>query len=426
MSGDESLFAPGVGLVSEDLERLATTAAKGEDRALAIVAAPGAGDGASYIKRIIPLDDEFRVGPTYSGNVLSWLKSPRVLVSEALFFGGPSGGVRVKPAAFEVWAPSVATNAQNATLIARLEGPVELTALGASASGRVDTIYAAVSVWIPSGANRSRRVKNTTTGVTSTNTVSTYRQPRVQIMVAVGTEGSSTPGAVPADSPGTTTFYFKLAEVALPSGYTSGAPLNALGVHFIAQKWERGGVHQRSLALARPAVGMAFTNADAGLRAELHNAQRDLDYHLVRGVFRHTGANAIVVVDTSIDWTMRMVRVSCIRTASQTPVSPYGNFTPPAGAETAGRDETSGKFVDTGWTFSGRGGVSGGECYNAFSGLGGGSGSGGHLYLFANGDSGYPMGALMVFLNDAPEDGGHGGDHIIVVAEALGRDLETP
>lgn len=426
MSGKESLFPPGVGVVAEDLERLATTAAQGEDRARALVAGPGGGDGASYLKRIVPLDDEFRAGPTFGGSAQSWLKSPRILACEALFFGGLSGAVRVKPAAFEVWAPSAASSGQQMQLCARLDSPLDLAILGASAAGRVDTVYAAVSQYIPGAANRSRRMKNVITGATSTNTVSVYREPRVQVLVAVGTEGSGTPGAVPADSPGTATWYFKIAEVSLPAGYTSGAPLNSMGVHFIAQKWERGAQRAATLALVRAAQGMAFTNADAGVLPALNNSPRNLDYQIVRGVFRHTAGLAFIVLDTSIDWRDRLVRVSIFRAPSTTAIAPYGTFPPPSGIGIPGRDDTAGKSADTGWTFSGSGGVSAGLAYGCFSGLGGTSGAGGNLYLFANGQSGYPIGALMAYMFDAPDDGAHGGDHYVVIAEALGRDRETP
>lgn len=426
MSGIQGQFPPGLGVVDEDLQRVADVAMAGEDRALSLLAAPGGADGALRIKRVIPLHDELRTPMSVSGTPDPLWNNPRVLCSEASYHGGPVGKVRVLPCAFEVVPVSTVPSAQLAPFIARLDTAADTAVFGSSPAGRVDTVYAIVTWEVPTLGQRDRRIKNPTTGAVATASTTVYRQPVVTLAIAVGTEASFTPGAVPAD--GVESYNVKLAEVWLTAGYVSGGGLYDGGGGFIRQKWERAAIRPSAVALVRSGQGQDYTGgADGGVGVEIGNSSRGCEYSIVRSIFRHTAVTARITLDRGIDWRNRLVRVTLMRTASQFVLAPYGNYPPPGGVASGGPAvATGGKSggIETGWVFTGA--VSDpdlavGEFYTS-----GGAPKTFKLYANSSTSLGAPwLGALVLTIAEAPDDGANGGDHYVAIIETLASDFEV-
>lgn len=426
MSGIEGQFPPGLGVTDEDLQRVADVAAAGEDRALSLLAFPGGADGATRIKRVIPLHDELRTPMTVGSNPNPLWNNPRVLCSAAVYHGGAAGIVRTLPCAFEVVPVSTVPAAQLAPFVARLDAFADVGPFGTTAGGRVDTIYATVTWEVPVLGQRDRRVKDPTTGVVATASTTVYRQPVVTIHIAVGTEASFTPGAVPAD--GSESYNVKLAEVWLPAGYTSGGNLYDGSGGFLRQKWERGAVRPSAVALVRSGQGQDYTGgADGGIGVELGNSTRGCEYQIVRSIFRHTAVTARITLDRGIDWRNRLVRVSILRSAAQSVLSPYGLYPPPGGVASGGPAIAvggEGDVVNTGWIFTGA--VSDpdlavGEFYSS-----GGTPKTFKLYANSSTSLGAPwLGALVLTIAEAPDDGANGGDHYVAIIETFASDYEV-
>jgi hypothetical protein len=219
----------------------------------------------------------------------------------------------------------------------------------------------------------------------------------------------------------------KLAEVWLPSGYTSGGNLYDGGGGFIRQKWERGGIRNSAVAHVRSGQGMAFTGgSDGGIGVEVGNSSRGCEYHVVRSIFRHTGVNAKVTLDRGIDWRNRLVRITLLRSASQAVSAPFGLYPPPGGIASgipaiAGGGASN--VVDTGWVYTGLVSdpdLAAGEFFDS-----GGTPKTIKLYANSSDSLGAPyLGALVATIGEAPDDGAHGGDHYVAVIETFASDFE--
>ena len=426
MSGIQGQFPPGLGVVDEDLQRIADVAAAGEDRALSLLGAPGGADGATRIKRVIPLHDELRAPMSVGGTPLPQWNNPRVLCSAAAYHGGAAGIVRTLPFAAEIVPVSTVPAAQLAPFIARLDAFADVGPFGTTAGGRVDTIYATVTREVPTLGLRDRRIKNPTTGAVATASTTVYRQPVVTLHIAVGTEASFTPGAVPAD--GVESYNVKLAEVWLPAGYTSGGNLYDGSGGFIRQKWERGGIRNSAIAHVRSGQGMDYTGgADGGVGVEVGNSSRGCEYHVVRSIFRHTAVTARITLDRGIDWRNRLVRITLLRTAAQSVLSPYGLYPPPGGVASGGPAIAVGgasNVVDTGWVFTGAlsdPDLAVGEFFDS-----GGTPKTFKLYANSSTSVGAPwVGALVLTIDEAPDDGANGGDHYTAIIETFASDFEV-
>lgn len=475
MSGKQGQFPEGMGVVDEDMQRVADAASQADDRLLGLLGAPGGADNATIIKRVFPLLDELRTTPDLGGGPDPRFNGGRTIGCEAAYFGGAVGRVRVFPIAIQITAatPVEGPQAGEVLLTAVLEEATDTGAFASTTLGRVDTVYATVDWNVPALGTRPRRIKDTTTGTVTTEDTTVYREPRVRIFVAAGTEGSTTPGAVPAD--GGSSWNVKLMEVALPAPYTTNAILLGGSGSYIRQAWERGGVEGRSVKLVRPGMGMAFTDADAGLDATRVNSSRGSEFHIVRAAFRHTGATALVVLDAAMDWRHRMLRATILRTATQVVSAPYGKFMPPGALFLATGGQSNRK--ETGWVHTGsvadlasasttamwRDGKVGtfpawnttdiypdkalvthtGDVWqnmdddmiiaNQEPGVYAGwtvrndLATADTMRLFVNSASGGgdpPVGALCLEIIPAPEDGANGGDHYVVMIEATAAEGE--
>lgn len=414
MSGERSLFPPGLGVTELDLQRAADAAAGADDRALSVLMPPGGATGGATVKRVIPLHDELR--PRVSGDPIA--NNPRILGLDAVYLGGSAGRLRILPFAVQITEGSTPPAAQSVELVAVHAAHYDLPALASSTLGRVDTVYAIVTRYTPGDGVRPRRMKDTTTGVVTTSDQSVYDTPRVTFAVSAGTEGSSTPGTVPADGVGT--YNVKLFEVALPAPYTTGTILVGISGAYTRQRWERVAVPSRLAGVARAGAVSFLANADLGpASAELVNSSRLRDFAVVRSVFRHTAANAQVVLDDAVDYRNRDVRVTLTRMASNTPVGSFGNYPPPGNTVVGGRS----LVFETGWIHTG---PAGDRASNATAFWEDSSGTP-VVRLFANSatNPGDPeVGALLLEIDDAPTDGGHGGDYWTAFIEYLSSSVE--
>lgn len=353
MTTRRGLWPAGIGVIDEDLARMADAAAFAPDKVMEQLSFPGGANGASLVKRVRPLLDELRAAPDGAGLgfPVPSLKSPRILCCEAAYYDGVTiGRVAVQPCAVDIVAASPVHGAQSFTLSGKVNTMLTSAAFSSSGAGRVDTVY--LSVRFENGATVDRRMKDITTGVVSTQSVAVYADPVVTVNIAAGVEGSSTPGAVPADGSGQ--YNVAVCTVALPVGYVSGGVLFDINGSFVKQVWERSVV--RALAVEGVRKGsMAFTsNCDAGPAGNIHTtlaqAGRGNTRNTVRAVFRHTAANALCVLDNALWWCLREVRVSVIRSTSATPVAPFGNYVPPSLALDGGASLAE----DSGWVNSGQ------------------------------------------------------------------------
>lgn len=416
MTTQRVLWPAGIGVVDEDLQRAADVASQAGDHVLEELAFPGGADGSSYVKRLRPLLDELRPAPDpLGGSPVYAMKSPRILAVEAAYYDGVTiGRVGVLPCAVDIVGPSAVQAAQAVALSGKVTAMLTAPVHASTTAGRVDTVYLSVRFNSPGGAAVLRRMKNTTTGVVTTETVNVYADVEVSVAVAAGTEASSTPGALPADAGGT--YNVAVCTVALPAGYVSGGVLFDMSGSFIRQVWSRAALRRQAVEVVRPG-DMAFTtNCDAGpagnLNTLLGQSQRLRGGDRIRAVFRHTGAGALCVLDNTLWWCMREVRVSVLRSAAHVGVSPFGVYVPPSLAVLGGASMAE----DSGWVHSGQlntvtgGGAPVGQFFST---------SGPPvMHFFARGSDG----ALVVTIADAPLDAA--GDFYTVIAECLDQNVE--
>jgi hypothetical protein len=400
------LFPAGIGLVTQDIQRIADAAAGADDAALQGLFAPGAANGSTRVKRVVPLLGETRTS--------SDPRSVRTLLWESA-----TGRVQLLPCMVQVFGVTTAAVAQALDLSVYVTTALTSAAFASSAAGRVDVLYAVVTRVTPSGGVRNRRMKDTSSGAVSVAPQNVYSVAQVSLAVATGTEGSSTPATVPADGAGS--YNVALARVALPAGYTSGDALFSGGGSYVTQVWSRAALRTDMTRYIRPGVQAYEANADAGATSSggsrliaMNASDRYASVQRIRAVFRQSAAVARVVLDSSINWTNRIVRVHVLRAASQ--ASTFGDYPPPGVMIGAGGVSLGGasRTFDSGWRHAGS--------------LGDPTAPIGDFYatpdtptmtFYARASDG----ALVCTITEAPTDSGD-GDYYTVIAEALDFDSE--
>lgn len=409
------LWPAGIGIVDEDLQRGADVASQADDAVMQNLMVPGGADGTTVIKRLRPLMDELRTPVDTSSGLGPYIvRSPRILACEAVMVDFATiGKVAVLPCAVDVFLASAAQARQFLALSGALTDPAVTPFFSSSVSGRVDTVYLTLRLNAPAEALVDRRMKDVTSGAVDTQNIAVYNDVEVTVHVAPGSEGSSTPGAVPAD--GTLSFNVAVATVSLPVGYTSGGTLLDGDGSFIAQVWNRSGIAPQAVNVVRRGTPTFSANCDAGPagnRATILNAStRGTGHNIVRLVFRHTGANMVCVLDSKLYWGLRDVRVSIRRSVSVSVVAPFGNYVPPSMSVDGGASMSE----DSGWVDSGLiNTVSVGSPVGAFFTT---SGPPVMNFFARNAD-----GALVVTCADAPLHAN--GDFYTVIAECLDQTTE--
>lgn len=372
MSGTRALWYDGEAVTTPDLQRVSDAAAVADDlvfEALASMTGVPAGGGA---KRVLPLWPEVEGG------------EPQVLVTP----GGTAGKVRMAPALYLVGAGGgLGSGAVSSVpLAARLRATTEPTPLFASAGGsaRTDLLYATVQRVVTE--HDSRKQKDAA-GQVSTQAFDLETQAQVTLQIAQGTTSA------PGDS--STAWNFPLAEVALPSTFVEGDPIDAA---WITQVWVRAMTPAHT---ARRAIGAELGTAAAGVITVSQPGQswRRFGASLVAVVpFKHAGDGAgTATLDgdlASIDWRNRLVRLSLVRATVD-----GSAYKRPHEVTTRGASISE----DSGWIHTG---ASVGALWTSARG-------------FVVGIDGIGTLTLAKPAGDPPDDGG--GDHWILIVEALDR-----
>jgi len=294
MSGVTGLFTGGQGAVADDVQRVATVAAAGDDRLYSVLATPGAAS-----KGVVPLEEE------------STTVNPRLLVYPAT--GGDQGRLNVRrchlvAAVQDGLGQSVDLGVTTATTM--------LSALvGANASGnpRIDRLYVTINRAVPGAAVQQRRFKSTSASAVTTNATNIYNEPTATLAILAGTPaGSPVAPVLPTDSG--TAWVIQLAQIYVANGYASGGPIGAdagAGVTtYVAQEWPNGQIPRpRSEGLKAASIFTAALNESVALSTlglSRFTARNGADVQLFAG-FRHRSTTTSFTLDNSINWRRRLI-----------------------------------------------------------------------------------------------------------------------
>lgn len=289
MSGPRKIWTPGEAVTTTELQRSADAAAGADDLVSTLIFRGAQGNGAVFGKQVGSL-----VLETSSRN-------PRLIVVPS---GGTAGALTLRPC----WITITDKDAGN-----RLVPPVLLSAYvdtdtdspqfaATAANNRIDVLYALVQ---RTATTAARKVKDPTTGVVSTQTITIYTAPTVTLGVQPGVEaGSPTVPALPADS--SSAWYVPLANVTLTHPYTLGSALTQAQV---APAWSPNWLIP---SLVRGYLPYLLTPAASGF---VQATTRTADgvwgqYGRIGMAVRWTNSAAGVgQLDKARDWRRRVVRV---------------------------------------------------------------------------------------------------------------------
>lgn len=308
MSGTRVFMNEGQAITWPDMQRLADVAASSEDRVWNVVFTPQWAGSGVYSKKVVPLTPE----PALAGYV-----HPRLV-----YDGNITGGVDVLPAEYVIGAPGDPAAKANVALLSaagwfnETSQLSELYSLPATAfpsssgsDGRVDLVYAIVESVATTG---ERKVKHPQTGQVLTEEITLYTSPTVSFGVVKGAEdGSFSVDLPPADTG--TKWYFPLAVILLDDGaagpWTEGT---AIAQSRISQIWDGGWISRNRVQLAEAASIMSDVySSGANGRATTPLSNRWGATISVAAVLQHKtdGTGAYVDLDTSHDWSRRMLTV---------------------------------------------------------------------------------------------------------------------
>lgn len=314
-------------------QRVADAAATAEERAWQLLATPEFQGSSTYDKRVFPLLHEPQDTSYNYGRSL-------------VYPGAITGGVTILPAVYTVGATGNDTSdASEMVFSAARLTTVDLPASSFPTSvtnGRTDLVYALIQ---RTATTANRRIKDTTTGNVSTQTVTVYSTPTVTIDVAHGpADGTFDPPALPADS--STAWYVPLAFLTLDDG--AGGPWtqgNTISRFRIFEAWPAGWIKRSRIQVTAAASLMtdvvynpsANGRSSAGLTNQWGSNLRECAI-LQR---KTAGSGTYAVFDNKHDWRRRYAKISIGRV-----VTAVGGSTsiPP---ETDGGSTTGKAFNET-------------------------------------------------------------------------------
>lgn len=296
MSSTRVVVNDGQAVVTPDTQRLADTAAASDDRVLDVLLTPEFKGTGTYDKKVYPLLHE---PPDSSYNQCRALVYP----------GAVTGGVKILPAAYVVGGLGNSTSdASTVSFSARgavYDLPPSAFPTSGTANGRFDTVYALVQ---RTATTATRKVKDTTTGQTSSQLVTIYSTPTVTIGVQAGPEdGSFAATPLPADS--STAWYFPLAYIVLDDGlsgpWTQGT---VIGQSRIAQGYDAGWIKRNRIQFARPASIMSTVfSSPANGRAATSLDQWGASIMIAAVLQNKSTTGSEIVLDSTHDWRRRVV-----------------------------------------------------------------------------------------------------------------------
>jgi hypothetical protein len=324
MSGPLKNWTDGEGIVTPELQRAADAAAAADDLILRALVPPGAAGASTYGKRVLPLVEE-----TASVN-------PRQLV----YPSGTAGKAKVRPFQLIVGAKDiVAPDVADVILAGARLTEFESTVFGnTSANNRCDVLYALIQ---RSGTTASRKVKDPTTGIVSTQSITIYKDVAISFGIQVGSEGGGAPvPSLPSDT--STAWYVALAEVRLAHPFVGGAlthgyALGGAGTGRIAQVWPGSWIADQRLR--RHQGFTSVVNSSGVVASATQTTERSgAGARCVFTIRQVTGSANYYKLDTTRDWRGRLVRA---RVVKLTPAGTAPHAVTAAGAPTSDLDTGS-------------------------------------------------------------------------------------
>jgi hypothetical protein len=315
MSGTRVFANEGQAATWVDVQRAFDVAASSEDRVWSLVFRPQWAGTGVYDKKVHPLTPE----PKFQSYVRPRLVYP----------GTITGGVDILPAGYIVGSPGDPSADANVSVLSAtgyLDTITQLPSLyslpatafpsSSGSDGRVDLVYAIVESVATEG---ERKVKHPLTGQVTTQELTLYTSPTVTFGVVTGEQdGSFTVNDPPADT--ATEWHFPLAFVLLDDGalgpWTQGT---AIAQTRITQTWDGGWVSRNRVQLAQAASIMSTTYVPGNNgRASTPLSNRWGGSIGVSMVLQHKtdGTGVYVSLDTSHDWSRRLLRVTLMSIVS--------------------------------------------------------------------------------------------------------------
>jgi len=257
--------------------------------------------GGGILKQVVPLVDEV------TGFAATIPVNPRLLVFPSV----TNGKARLLPALFIVWsdARTVAMSASSGTTAA-----ADSALIGSNSSGttRHDLLYATIAR-SPS-TSVQRVMKDINADTESQQNVVLTDIPTVTLTVLPGNNALP---SLPADGGGA--YNFALADIAVANGFVQG---NAITQAMITQLWPGGGIPADKILNLRLASIMSAGISHTGTTASKWFpssgvGQRFAGVSHLEFVFKHVAADnpgpVTFIVDNSIDWRMRTIKIEGYR-----------------------------------------------------------------------------------------------------------------
>jgi hypothetical protein len=291
-------WTAGEGVTIDELQVTATAAASADDAASALFLSPTPTATAAYDKGVLPLRFDL---------------DARLLVTAA------TPNVSIGPATYRVGQNNIDLTA--APDLAQSVKVAESTTIDAAllpsgtTHGRIDVVYALVQ---QEAVIANRKIKDPSTGVKTTQSVTAYKNPTVTFAVQRGSE-STTPAipSLPADS--STAWYFPLAQIALDNGstgpWTEG---NSLAQSRITQLWQGAWIAPQRVRRHVPASIMATTYSSGSNGVANITLGSRFGSMITRcAVVQHKTSSATpVVLDTSVNYQYRFINIRAVLLSS--------------------------------------------------------------------------------------------------------------
>lgn len=310
MSLKRAIVNDGQGATALDLQAIADTVAGADDRVFESLLTLD-----PNTKKIVPLQPE----STTVNPALLVIPSPsvngEVRVLPAVYIAGPGTGFAVAMSLRQTFS-------------------VDTGLIGANSSGspRIDAIYASIQRGVT--VTGQRKIKSSATGDKTTQTVNLADEVELAIVVLPNVSSGSPFAGMPSDT--ADAFYFPLAVLAIPNGYTSGS---AIPQSQIAQNWTGGGIPRTRIQRYTPA-SLFVDGITQSPATPIRLDRWGVGIKLFAVVKQTTTGD--VILDRNFNWTRRMIKGDIMR-VSRMGSAPY--YPGPELATIAGNDAVPGTFL---------------------------------------------------------------------------------
>lgn len=295
MTATRTLITVGEGAAASDIQRISDAAAYADDRAHEVIFTPNA---SGVQKRVVPLSND-------TNTTLA-----RLLVVP----GTAAGTVRVMPARF-IAGVAPYTIAAAFSSFAAVQSPAFANNPGAA---RTDLVYATLGF---TTTTATRRSKLPSSGVTGSSPVAVEQHPALTVAIAQGNNLDGSPGVLPADT--ASTYNFPLALVALPGAYVNTTPITQ---PLIAQNYERSWIPPQRVGSMQPMSIFGSTQTNKSTTTQLASNSRWGGLCTFYGEWNHSiaGQSTVTVLDSTIDWSRRLIWGWAIFYGDSQPQKPGG------------------------------------------------------------------------------------------------------